>query len=416
MDSSVSGMMWRLSLMTVLMSLTVPVIAANHWSCQVYPCEAKTIVDATSGAKLVFVTSATSEDTNLYFHQRSWLPDESMLVFHRQSGGATCYWGYLEATGELIRLHEPGLNLGYEGSCSRHRNSLYVIQNGEIHEWLFRIETGTQGKPSTVSVEDKTIGKLPEDVVSTVGLNENSDGSGIMVGFSSKGPSSSRIILMDHQTGECKELTHLDDGISHIQASWVTPDLALFCRSSRVTDRAQLNAQGLVLARMWLADSSDREPWPLYPQLDGELVTHECWWVDNQVVFCCGMNKAGYAEEAHVKVIDIQSGIARIIGAGAWWPGGSPKEVSKRNWWHCAGGPSGKFVTADNWHGDIGIFSARTARTRLLTQNQRTYGEGLHPHVGWSPSGTRVVFTSNLHGNPDVVIGVLPEEWLTEEW
>lgn len=408
-----------ISLLSVLIFLVcswTPVYAQKSWECRVFPIEAKTIVDPTSGAKLVFVTSATDEDTNLYFHQRSWLPDESMLVFHRKQDKATCYWGYLESTGELVRLHDPGLSLGYEGSCSRYRNSLFVILNNEVHEWLIKVEQGEYGKPSRVSVEDNLVGKLPDDVVSTVGLNENSDGSGIMIGFNSKGPTASRIILMDYKTGECKELASLNDGISHIQSSWVTPDLALFCRSCRVSDRAGDNPQGIVLARMWLTDSSEREPWPLYPQLDGELVTHECWWVDNQVTFCSGMQKAGYAEEAHVKVIDIETGIARIIGAGAWWPGGSPKEVSKRNWWHCAGSPTGKFAMADNWHGDIGIFSAKTSRTRLLTENHRTYGQGPHPHAGWAPSGTKVVFTSNLHGNPDVVIGVLPEEWIQNEW
>ncbi len=405
-----------LSILIILLCSPSLALASKTWDCAVFPAEAKTIIDSTSGAKLVFVTSATSEDTNLYFHQRSWLPDESMLVFHRKSGDSTCYWGYLETTGELVRLHEPGLALGYEGSCSRYRNSLYVILNGEVHEWLIKIEQGSLEQPSKVSVEDKTIGKLPEDVDSTVGLNENSDGSGVMLGFTSKGPTASRIILMDYKTGACKELASLDDGITHVQASWVTPDLVLFCRSSRITDRVQVNAEGQVPSRMWLADASRREPWPLYPQLEGELVTHECWWVDNQVTFCTGMNKSGNAEEAHVKVIDIQTGIARIIAAGAWWPGGTPERVSKRNWWHCAGAPSAKFVMADNWHGDIGIFSAKTARTRLLTENQRTYGQGPHPHAGWSPSSTKVVFTSNLNGNPDVVIGVLPEAWLTTEW
>jgi hypothetical protein len=162
---------------------------------------------------------------------------------------------------------------------------------------------------------------------------------------------------------------------------------------------------------MWLMDMSDEEPRMLYPQVEGELVTHECFWVDNQVTFCSGLRHDGISEEAHVKAIEIDSGVARIIGAGAWWPSGTAREISKRNWWHCSGAPNGKWVAGDNWHGDIGISSAKTARTRILTENHREYGKGDHPHVGWDPSGKKVVFTSHRHGSSDVCVGIIPEDW-----
>jgi hypothetical protein len=403
-----------LILMVSLFWVVMPQAQAEEtWECEVFPSEEEVVRDVTSGARLTFVTKAPEDDTNLYFHQSSWLPDGSLLVFHSKRSGSDCYWGYLQSTGELVRLHQPGLKLGYEGTCSRFRNSYYAIVDKAVHEWQIQI---IQEKPTRVTVIDRMVGPLPEDASTTVGLTENSDGSGLSIGFNSTGPLASRIVLMDVQTGECTELTALDDGISHIQSSWVTPDLVMFCRASRKTDRPTQVAVNGVLARMWLADASEREPWSLYPQQEGELVTHECWWVEDQVSFCAGLQKNGFAEEAHVKVIDIHTGIARIIGAGSWWKTGSPEEVSKYNWWHCAGAPTGKFVMADNWHGDIGIFSAKTSRTRLLTQNHRTYGKGAHPHAGWDPTGTKVVFASNQRGNPDVVIGILPEKWLAEEW
>ena len=112
-------------------------------------------------------------------------------------------------------------------------------------------------------------------------------------------------------------------------------------------------------------------------------------------------------EESHVKVAHPLEGEIRIIGAGSWFPALSSAELAKRNWWHAAGSPDGNWVVADNWHGDIYLFNSRTTQPRPLSLGHRTYGGGPHPHVGWAPGSRRVVFTSNLRGNPDVCVALL---------
>lgn len=391
--------------------------ARSERDCPILPSEAQVILDPTSEAKVTFITNHPSEESNLYFHQGSWLADGSMLVFWSSRGGKNMLYGYLESTGELVHLQEENTSILYDPTCSRFRNSIYLVMPDGFHEWKVMVSPKTEGAASRLTIEDRLFAPLPEDWSGMSGITENSDGNAIVVGLNSKGPAVSRIVLVDTRTGEIREVAALDVGISHIQASWVTSDLIMFVKGSHGSDRSKpINPAKEVVARMWLADLSDKEPWPLYPQEEKELVTHECWWVNNQVTFCSGQLARGYAEEAHVKVIDISTGITRIIGAGAWWPGGSPEEVSRRNWWHASGSPNGKFVAADNWHGHIALFSGLSSRTRLLTQNHRTYGKGLHPHVGWDPTSTKVVFTSNQRGNADVAIGVLPDKWLNEAW
>ena len=71
----------------------------------------------------------------------------------------------------------------------------------------------------------------------------------------------------------------------------------------------------------------------------------------------------------------------------------------------------GRWVAADNWHGDIMLFEGKTSRPRLLTAGHRTYGKGEHPHVGWDRAGRQVVFTSHLLGSPDVCVATVPEAW-----
>lgn len=194
----------------------------------------------------------------------------------------------------------------------------------------------------------------------------------------------------------------MDDTIplTHIQFSKYNPNLLRFAH-----DGPKLPG----VHRMWVVDTrKPGEAQKIHLQEPGELVTHEDWWVDDQLTFCGGYEK----EESHVKLVSIHDQKTRIIGAGAWWEGGTPFELSQYNWWHASGARDGKWVATDNWHGHIAVIDMRTSHLRLLTKNHRVYGKGEHPHVGWAPDSKSVEFTSHKRGNPDVVIGYLPlDKW-----
>ncbi|MBI3117169.1 MAG: hypothetical protein HYZ00_00685, partial [Candidatus Hydrogenedentes bacterium] len=318
-------------------------------------------------------------------------------------------YGYIEATGELCRLQQPDKPVQSDTTASVFGNRLFVARDRQVCEWSIDVAPGAGTEKTRVSVSERIIGPLPELPGSVSGLNENSDGTLLVLGFTAQPPAPSHIVWMDRQTGAVRQKVVVEAAIQHIQASATQPGLVMFTRDS--TDRAVTLQSGTLAQRMWLVSLEKPEPWKLYPQLEGELVTHEHFWTEDRVVFCTGIPRAGYAEESHVKVIDINTGSARIICPGSWWPGGSPEEVAKLNWWHCAGAPNGRFVAADNWHGVIAIASGLSARYRVLTSGHRTYGSGPHPHVGWDPTGYRVVFASNQRGNSDVVIAELPESW-----
>lgn len=389
--------------------------ADENWQCEILAPEREITRDATSGAELVFVTRSPSRDVNLYFHQRSWLPDGSLLLFISDRFGSSEVMGYIEATGELVRLQRPGQTVVPRLTAGRFENSVYLVEGEQVYEWEVKIEAGSSGgkSASKVQVAERVIGTVPDEATQVIGFNENSDGTMVVFAYYTKDDDRDGIAWMDKTTGEVRRTALVEGGVHHLQCSWDRPGLVMFCKEGTPEwqDRCARWPSGELSQRMWLMDMSDEEPRMLYPQVEGELVTHECFWVDNRVTFCSGQRHAGISEEAHVKVIDIDTGIARIIGAGAWWSSGTPYEISKRNWWHCSGAPNGEWVAGDNWHGDIGIFSAKTARTRILTESHRVYGKGDHPHVGWGPFGDRVVFTSHRHGSSDVCVAVIPDTW-----
>lgn len=385
------------------------------WDCEVFPSEREVTFDEESGAKVTFVTGTSGDDANLYFHQRSWLPDGSLLFFFRQEeDGPRTFSGYLEETGEIVRIQKPDQSLFGLPTAARYANEVYVAHDQAL--WAWEIETVFEPK-TRVTVTEKKICDIPEEMGSLSGLNENSDGTRLVFGGPVKDSTGSLIVAADKETGEIQEVARTPFPAGHIQCSWDNPDLVMFNhqRSWKWGDHNRFG--GPYDHRMWLADLSDRAPWKLYPTpATGELTTHECWWVDNQVVFCSGThwNQETGAEESHVKVIDVDTGVARIIGAGSWVEGVSPRDLAKRNWWHSSGDPTGRFVAGDNWHGDIAIFSAQSARERLLVQNHRTYGGGAHPHMGWSPDGKKLVFASNRRGNVDVCIAEIPVDWFAD--
>ena len=384
--------------------------AGRSWECRVLPAEREITVDEVTGVRIIFVTTHESADRNLYFHERSWLPDGSMLVFVSRRTGRTEPFGYVETTGELVQLGLSDDPPGSGFSASRYTNSLYLIRDGAVYDWAVELVPGGVGERTKVTVRERMICRLPPGIRLKSSVNENADGTYLSVGIQRSDDDTNEIVAIEKATGKIVTVTRVPWNISHVQFSWTDPQMIMFARSYEGGDRAPMTNPEDRHCRFWFADFSDRPAWPGYWQRPGELVTHECWWVNGLVTFCGGQRD----EESHVKIFDPQTGVVRIVGAGSWWADGTPFELSRRNWWHAAGDPRGKWVAADNWHGDIVLFDAKTTEERLVTQGHRTYGSGAHPHVGWAPNGDRVVFTSNRKGNADVCIAIIPENWQNE--
>ncbi len=373
---------------------------ARSWECQILPSEALVTKDSVSGAEVVFVTTDPAADVNLYFHQRSWLSDGSMLLFMSNRFGRQELFGYIEATRELVRLTRPKDEPPRFPTASIKGNGIYLVKGGAVYLWQVDLRL----KPRTaVRVTERKVADLGR---STTELTESCD-SRYLATFASRsdGPGSD-ILLVDVQSGKVSTAVSLPYGISHLQFSRTQPDLVMYAHRYG-TDYAPLDTTAGRHCRMWLANIKTHVTWPLHWQAPGELNTHECWWVDDQITFCGGYVK-GWSP---VRVLDLHTGIMRVIGEGAYWESATPAELARVNWWHASGDYQGRWVVADNWHGIIALFDAATTQRYILAVGHRTYGGGVHPHVGWNHLGGEVVFASNRRGNPDVCIARIPAGW-----
>ena len=367
----------------------------NTWQCQVYPSEHEITQDPEIGTKVIFVTTDSSKDVNLYFDLNCWAADLSMVVFYSNRTGRNELFGYLSKTGEIVRLQPANQSSAGNATVDYQTKDIYVVRDNTACQWHFDIKLSNDpNQRSKVTVKERKIVSAPEGTSFFMGFTESADGKYLSAGLNYTDSNQKDIISIDIRSGEIKKLLTRND-ISHVQFSKYNPNLLRFSHHPY---------------RMWYIDI--RKPGvahKLHLQEPGELVTHEDWWVNDQMTFCGGYRQ----EHSHVKIVDIHTQVTRILGAGSWWEGGTPEELSRYNWWHASGSRDGRWIAADNWHGEIAIIDARTSHLRWLTKGHRIYGNVAveHPHVGWAPDSKSVEFTSHKRGNPDVCIAYLPEAW-----
>jgi oligogalacturonide lyase len=383
-------------ILAALLLAVIGNVCAEPVELAVSPPEHRKVTDEVTGAELLYLTTNPVRDVNLYFHEWSWLSDNSMILFYSDREQAGSLTGYLTATGELVCLATPAGAIG-SATAAVDRPSVYGLRGKDIVELALRIESSAEpaSAPSKVRGEERVLAAAPEGILGA--LNPNSDGSLLAFGVVPKTePKPASIMTVNTATGELRTACVLPPDLEfsyHVQWNHQNPYLLNFASL-----KVRLNVVDI-------RDGQIRHP---YLELPGELVTHEHWWGANQLVFCGGLHPKP-TEDAHVKVLNVETGEVRILGAGSWWPEATPEEVSKFNFWHCAGSDNGRWVVADNWHGDITLFEAKTTRPHLLAAGHRTYGKGDHPHVGWDRKGEQVIFTSYTLGDANVCVATIPK-------
>jgi hypothetical protein len=391
----------NLSLMVILLGSLVSckpeqtVKWENQWECEVFPPEHQVVNDSSTGTRLVFATTSAAKDLNFYFDLNCWTGDLSLLAFTSERTGRRELFGYLAQTGEIVRLQPADQSPAVNATVDYQTHDLYCVRNDTAYQWHLDINLAKSAEErSRVTISERPITSAPPGTSFFMGFTQSADRKYLSAGLLYKGSDKQDIISIDIHGGEIQTL-YTGKRLSHVQYNKYNKNLLRFSDSPQ---------------RMWYIDI--REPGAahkLHLQEPGELVTHEDWWVNDQMTFCGAYRK----EESHVKIIDLATQTTRIIGAGSWWPDKSPKELAEYNWWHASGSQDGRWVAADNWHGHIAIMDSRTSHLRLLTRNHRKYGDVTieHPHVGWAPDSKSVEFTSHKYGNADVCIAYLPDEW-----
>jgi hypothetical protein len=375
-----------LALLLTAFVLVSSVFAQTTETRTVLPANHVKMIDDSTGAALTFL-SQHHGDRAFYFHVNSFLVDGSIVLYLSREHGIA---GYLWETGERVVFNLTGGSTS--ATASQLKPVFYGARNGSIleitpHVVVSKNPTET---PSVVTVTERIIA----DSLGGGEISLNSDGT-LLTTYRDR-----KIHTINVATGEVRAAYTVEDSIGwhgHLQWSRTNPDLLSFAGEPN---------------RLQVVNVREGRRWVPYHEIENELVTHESWWVDDQILFC-GAPRPYNQDQSHVKVVDPHTGVVRIIGNGAWWPGATPSELARFNWWHSSGSWDGRWALGDNWHGDIMLFEGETTRPRLLTTGHRIYGSGTHPEPGWSFDGTKVAFSSDWFGKKTSLPCVveIPEDW-----
>ncbi|MEO2049697.1 MAG: DUF1961 family protein [Pirellulales bacterium] len=395
----------------------------RSYPLEVIPPEHQREIDPTTGAELLFLTSDPAVDTNLYYHELSWLSDSSMILFHSDRVGSGLM-GYLVKTGELVHIGDGETKLRGD-TAALHRNSVFAVADDHIVEIHFTIDytKDLKGRASRVIAHERILFQ-DSTLLKRTQLNENANGTLLSYYNKEKEVDSDEprpIFLVDIESGAARELVSLpaEPGrFGHVQWSRTNPHLLSLSSGAGnrpVRSGPQIESSGQTdyatrRQRLWVIDIREGVPRNIYQAVEGEIVTHAVWWLNDTILFTGAVDFDGKVL-SHVKLIDVHRGDVRVAGAGFWWPDADPAELGRLNWWHPAGSDDGNWIVADNWHGDLALFEGRTTRPHILTKGHRTYGKGEHPHPGWDRKGDQVVFTSHKLGSPDVCIAKVPDSF-----
>ena len=395
----------RRSVVLLLAALVAPTAqAADAFPLKVSPPEHRRMKDPQTGAELLFLSTDPGEDGNLYYEQRSWLADSSMILFTlgRKEGGLT---GYLTQTGELVHLTTPNGGLGCV-TAAKSRNSIFGVRDNKIIELALDIRptADLSKEPSTVFGTERVICELGAAYQPfNCALSESADGKYLSAGVGGRDGNPPDgygcVLVVNVEAGDVRQVARVPSAEfhGHVMFSLTNPNLLSF-KGGKDTSLAVIDIR------------TSQTVWRQVERSGIEMSTHQCWWVNDSITFCGGFHLKPQ-EDADVKVANIYTGEIRILGRGNWWPNATAKELATCNWWHSAGHESGHWVAADNWYGDIGLFHGRTTRTYILTKGHRQYGGGRHPEMGWDRKGQQVIFASHMLGNVDVCVATIPQAW-----
>ncbi|MCC6487971.1 MAG: hypothetical protein IT364_10770, partial [Candidatus Hydrogenedentes bacterium] len=238
-----------------------------EYALEVFPAEHQSRIDPGSGAELLFLTSNPARDTNFYFHERSWMADNTVIFFYsdRERGGLM---GYIVATGELFRIETPEGGAG-AATAAVNRNSVFATRGLDVIEIAISIAPGQNG-PSAVTAKARVIATVMGGEGMT-SLNESCDGKYLALGIlKPQDGGDSVILLIDEQTGVVTNLCRIPKASGfayHVQWSHTNPNLLSYAGYKHRLNVVDIRTGAI------------SNP---YSELPGELVTHEHWWVNDQ--------------------------------------------------------------------------------------------------------------------------------------
>lgn len=349
----------------------------------IYPSEKKVTRDAKTGATIFQITDHPSINHNLYFVNPSCTSDGETIIFasDRENNTPNLYKAD-EESGEITQLTDIDNFNSFSATPAKDDKRVIFSAGEEVRS----VDLDT--------LEEEVLATFPGARVGNCNLS--GDGSMIVTAVRSEGEACITAVHTDG-TGAISVYSP-PRSVGHIQFCPADNNLILY--SSDITQR------------MWLVQLDGSNDRAFYLHGPDQWITHESWLgTSDEVIFTHWPHA--------LKGIKKDSDTARI--------------VSPFNAWHASPRADGSLVVCDTVHPDIGLqlIDPKTGEHQALcypaSSNRgtqwsevtpamddkvtgETYGpQWSHPHPSFSPDGTKVIYTSDKTGHPQVYVAFIPD-------
>ena len=366
-----------------------------------FPSERREFVDPDTGAAIVQLTDAPCINHAPYFLNLAWAVPEGgerpsagrapgqscLIVTSYRDGGKPNLFAVDEASGEILQLTDTGDVNPWSACVSRDGRHVLFGAGRELR--VVELATARSERVALCSGDGR---------VDTCSLSP--DGTEIVTSaFSGETVTHDRrnaVVAIRTDGSGSRTLYETGDFVGHAQFS---------------PDGRQVLFSGH-LPRLWLVNRDGSNPHPLRGQTQQEWLTHESWLSDDEILFTHWPHA--------LKSI-------RRDGTGE-------RTIAAFNCWHPAPRPDGGLIACDTTLPDSGLIliDPRTGARRTLC-SPRASGQGYqwalpepiwegptpeaaygpqwtHPHPSFSPDGTKVAYTSDATGHPQVYFATVPSK------
>ncbi len=376
----------RLPIVALLVTC-VPSLAGESFVGRRCPSEKRTFVDTVTGLTVTAMTTDPAPDGKIYHTHPSWTADGRYILLSSRRSGRPEFYAIEEATGVIIQLTDDGL----AGEAILDHRSNGLIRFSENKAWIIDIDTVVAASTQPAGRPADTFRRLVADLPTSteVGDLPTLDADGRRVYFPGrqldKPDQPHAINEIDLRTGVLRRIAEAPFRPGHLQCNPLVPGLIMLCNAS------DDNTSG----RIWLLNADKPGSLrPLFREYTNDWVTHEVW---------CGADRALFILWQHRNLGGRPFGIASMRDGDH-----EALLLAESRYWHVVSTPDQRFAVADTMEGSVYVVDLARAQDKLLTQGHMSDPTKTHPHPSVSPDGRRVLFMSNLFGNPDLMTVDLP--------
>jgi len=142
-------MVRSIALLAVFAAALAPAWAAPKtvtYPLQVFPCRNMVTTDPHTGVQLTFLSTGPVREEDLYFHQRSFLSDDSIALFYSYADPRGELMGYIFATGEIVRIVTPR-GAVFNATAALTGNRAYCTRGTEILDLALKLDVSKDRRP-----------------------------------------------------------------------------------------------------------------------------------------------------------------------------------------------------------------------------------------------------------------------------